>query len=152
PPGDVTKRVFDDLRSEINARYGFASPDDPDRAREVAVPDYALKTAAEALRRGEKPEHDMRVLIDALLSQRAVQGLIRDRTDLVEQVAELGLTVTREGKNYITVSEPESGQRWRMKGTLYEREYTAGRAIEAAESGREREFSVADEGAAARLA
>lgn len=152
PPGEVTKRVFDDLRSEINARYGFASPDDPDRARGVAVPDYALKTAAEALRRGERPEHDMRVLIDAVLSQRAVQGLIRDRADLVEQVTELGLTVTREGKDYITVSEPESGQRWRMRGTLYEREYTAGRAIEAAESGREREYGVADAGAADRLA
>nr|CAZ68190.1 MobA protein [Rahnella sp. WMR104] len=152
PPGEATKKVFDDLRSEINARYGFADPDDPSRTRVVAVPDHALKMAAEALRRGEKPESDVRLLIDGVLSQRAVQGLIRDRADLVEQVSDLGLAVTREGKDYITVSEPQSGQRWRLKGALYERDYTAGRAIEAAESCRERQFGVPDAAAAERFA
>lgn len=152
PPGEGTKKVFDDLRSEVNARYGFADPDDPGRSRDVAVPDHALKIAAEALRRGERPEGNVRVLIDSVLSQRAVQRLIRDRADLVEQVSELGLTVTREGKDTITVSEPESGQRWRMKGALYEREYTAGRTLEAAESRREREFGVPDAATADRFA
>jgi hypothetical protein len=152
PPGEATTKVFDDLRSEINARYGFADPDDPSRTRDVAVPDHALKMAAEALRRGEKPESDVRLLIDGVLSQRAVQGLIRDRADLVEQVSDLGLAVTREGKDYITVSEPQSGQRWRLKGTLYERDYTAGRAIKAAESCRERQFDVPDAAAAERFA
>lgn len=152
PPGEATKAVFDDLRSEINTRYGFADPDDPNRAKDIALPDHALKIAAEALRRGEKPETDMRVLIDGVLSQRAVQGLIRDRADLVEQVSDLGLAVTREGKDYITVSEPQSGQRWRLKGALYERDYTAGRAVEAAERRRERQFGIADAGAADRIA
>lgn len=152
PPGEAIKRVFDDLRSEINVRYGFADPDDPARTRDVVVPDHALKIAAEALRRGEKPESDMRVLIDSVLSQRAVQGLIRDRADLVEQVSDLGLAVTREGKDYITISEPESGQRWRLKGALYERDYTVGRAVEAAESRRERQFGVPDAAAADRIA
>lgn len=152
PPGEATKVVFDDLRSEINARYGYADPDDPDRVRDVAVPGHVLKIAAEALRRGEKPEGDVRVLIDAVLSQRAAQGVIRNRSDLVDQVSDLGLAVTREGKDYITVSEPESGQRWRLKGTLYEREFTAGRAVEAAESRRERQFCIPDAGAAERFA
>ncbi|MGX4813589.1 hypothetical protein ACV2VM_26675 (plasmid) [Escherichia coli] len=55
------------------------------------------------------------------------------------------MQVTREGKNYITVSDPQSGQRWRMKGGLYEREFDAAGAIEAAASRREQRFEKADE-------
>ncbi|MEF9334704.1 relaxase/mobilization nuclease domain-containing protein, partial [Escherichia coli] len=152
PPGDAAKQAFDDLRSEINARYGLADPDDPRRAREIAQPDHELKIAAEALRRGEKPQEDVRLLIDAVLSQRAAQGLIRSRSDVIEQVSDLGMQVTREGKNYITVSDPQSGQRWRMKGGLYEREFDAAGAIEAAASRRERDYSKPDEAAAEQFA
>ena len=152
PPGDAAKQAFDDLRSEINARYGLADPDDPRRTREVAQPDHELKIAAEALRRGEKPQEDVRLLIDAVLSQRAAQGLIRSRGDVIDQVSDLGMEVTREGKNYITVSDPQSGQRWRMKGGLYEREFDAAGAIEAAASRRERDYSKPDEAAAEQFA
>ncbi|MDL4071130.1 relaxase/mobilization nuclease domain-containing protein, partial [Enterobacter hormaechei subsp. xiangfangensis] len=152
PPGDAAKQAFDDLRSEINARYGLADPDDPRRAREIAQPDHELKIAAEALRRGEKPQEDIRLLIDAVLSQRAAQGLIRSRSDVIEQVSDLGMQVTREGKNYITVSDPQSGQRWRMKGGLYEREFDAAGAVEAAASRRERDYSKPDEAAAEQFA
>ncbi|MDS0002977.1 hypothetical protein KC310_25555, partial [Enterobacter hormaechei subsp. xiangfangensis] len=79
----------------INARYGMADPDDPGRAREIALPDHDLKIAAEALIRGEKPQVDIRLLIDAVLSQRAAHGLIRSRSDFIEQVSDLGMQVTR---------------------------------------------------------
>jgi hypothetical protein len=148
PPGDGSKAVFDDLRSEINALYGFADPEDQDRARDVTVPDYVLKIAAEALRRGDKPEADIRVLIDDVLSQRALGGLIRNRSDVVAQVTDLGLVVVREGKDTITVSEPESGQRWRMRGALYERKFTVSGAVEAAERLRKRTYGVPDQAAA----
>ncbi|MDE9566799.1 hypothetical protein KKI93_23110, partial [Xenorhabdus bovienii] len=147
-----SKRAFDDFRSEINARYGLADPEDPHRVREIAQPDYLLKIAAEALRRGEKPQDDMRMLIDAVLSQRAVQGVIRNRSDVIDQVASLGLKVTREGKNYITVSEAESGLRWRMKGGLYEREFNATRAIEAEAPRRWRDFGQSDRRASSEYA
>ncbi|MFP1592784.1 hypothetical protein ACLB1M_32875 [Escherichia coli] len=51
---------------------------------------------------------------------------------MVEQVSELGFEVARQGRDYITVLEPESGKRWRLKGQLYEQEFNAERAIEAA--------------------
>ncbi|EBH8355366.1 relaxase/mobilization nuclease domain-containing protein [Salmonella enterica] len=152
PPGEAAKRAFDDFRSEINARYGLADPDDPNRARDISQPDHELKIAAEALRRGEKPTEDIRVLLDTILSQRAVQGLIRSRSDVMEHVADLGFAVTREGKNYITVADEQSGHRWRMKGGLYEREFDATGAIEAAAPGTERDYSEPDEGAADRFA
>lgn len=152
PPGDLAKAAFDDFRSEINARYALADPDDPDRARNVATPSHELKAAAEALRSGQKAPDNIRELIDGVLTERALQGQITSREDVLEHVKDLGFEVTREGKNYITVQEPESGQRWRMKGALYEREFEPSRTIEKAERARERDYSRPDEAAARRYA
>lgn len=152
PPGKVTQDTFDDFRSEINARYGLADPDDPERAKNVATPNHELKIAAEAIRSGQKPPENIRTLLDDVLTERAAQGLIQSREDVLEHVKDLGFDVTRTGKNYITVQEPESGQRWRMKGPLYERDYEPSRTIEAAESARERDYSRPDEAAAERYA
>lgn len=148
PPGQLAQDTFDDFRSEINARYGLSDPTDPNRARNVSTPNHELKIAAEARRNGEKPLDDIRQLIDGVLTERAAQGLIRNRSDVLEHVKELGLEVKREGKDYITVAEPESGGRWRLKGELYARDYEPSRTIERAEAARERDYSRADDRAA----
>jgi hypothetical protein len=152
PPGERARDHFDDFRSEINARYGLADPTDPDRARNVSTPDHELKIASEALRSGQKPPENMRELIDGVLSQRAVQGLIRSREDVLEHVKDLGFDVTRAGKDYITVSEPQSGQRWRLKGELYARDYEPSRTIEKSGAARERDYSRPDAETAQRYA
>lgn len=152
PPGEMAKQTFDDLRSEINARYGLSDPTDPSRAKDVATPDHILKIAAEARRGDFKAIPDPRILLNEILAQRAAEGLIRHRDDLVEQVKELGFGVPRRGKDYITVSDPESGERWRMRGPLYEREFTPGRTLAAYESARERTFGEPDQAAAERFA
>ena len=152
PPGDLAKVTFDDFRSEINARYGFADPDDPDRARNVSVPNHELKTAAEAIRSGQNPTENIRVLLDEILTERALNGLIRSRNDVLEHVKDFGFEVGREGKNYITVTEPESGGRWRLKGALYGRDFEPSQTIERAEAARERDYSRPDATAAGRYA
>lgn len=152
PPGERARQHFDDFRSEINARYGLADPTDPDRARNVSTPDHELKIASEALRSGQKPPDNMRELIDGVLTQRAVQGLIRSREDVLEHVKDLGLDVTRAGRDYITVSEPQSGQRWRLKGALYAADYEPGSTIEKSDAARERDYSRPDPAAAQRYA
>jgi len=152
PPGEMAKQTFDDLRSEINARYGLSDPTDPSRAKDVATPDHILKIAAEARRDDLRGIPDPRVLLNEILAQRAAEGLIRHRDDLVDQVKELGFEVPRQGKDYITVSDPESGERWRMRGPLYEREFTPGRTLAAYESAGERAFGEPDEAAAERFA
>ena len=144
PPGERAREHFDDFRSEINARYGLADPTDPHRAKNVSTPDHELKIASEALRSGQRPPDNMRELIDGVLSQRAVHGLIRSREDVLENIKDLDLNVTRAGKNYITVSEPQSGQRWRLKGALYERDFEPSRTIERSDAGRERDYSRPD--------
>jgi len=152
PPGQLAQDTFDDFRSEINAKYGLADPDDPDRERNVSVPDYELKAIAEAIRNGQKPPENIRGLIDGVLTERAVQGLINNREDVLEHVKDLGFEVAREGKNYITVTEPESGGRWRLKGALYARDYEPSQTLERAETARERDYSRPDENAARRYA
>lgn len=151
PPGDLAQDQFDAFRNEVNARYGLADPTDPDRARNVATPNHELKLAAEARRSGLEPSDNMRELIDSLLTHRAELGLIRSRSDLLEHVKDLSLDVTREGKDYITVHDPESGQRWRLKGALYAREFTPSSTIEKADSRRGQDFSRPDAGAYQRF-
>ncbi|HBV3198690.1 TPA: relaxase/mobilization nuclease domain-containing protein [Klebsiella pneumoniae] len=152
PPGELAKQTFDDFRSEVNARYGFADPDDPKRAREISQPNHLLKIAAESLRNGVKPEEDVRLLVNEIIAERAIEGLISNRSDVVSHVKELGFDVAREGKNYITIMEPESGERWRLKGGLYEREFDATREIEAKAQRTAREYGKPDAGAAEHFA
>jgi hypothetical protein len=152
PPGERAREHFDDYRSEVNAKYGLADPTDPDRAKNVSTPDHELKIAAEALRKGEKAPDNMRELIDSVLTQRASQGLIQSRDDVLEHVSQLGLETTRTGKNYITVSDPESTSRWRLKGGLYAKDFEPSTAIERADIARERDYSKPDQTAAKRYA
>lgn len=148
PPGELAKQTFDDFRSEVNARYGFADPDDPQRARDISQPNHLLKIAAESLRNGEKPKDDIRLLVNEIIAERAIEGLISNRADVISHVKELGFDVAREGKNYITIMEPDSGEKWRLKGGLYEREFDAAREIEAKAQRAAREYGKPDAGAA----
>ncbi|MEB6138345.1 hypothetical protein, partial [Klebsiella pneumoniae] len=72
---------------------------------------------------------DVRLLVNEIIAERAIEGLISNRADVISHVNELGFDVAREGNNYITIMEPESGERWRLKGGLYEREFDATREI-----------------------
>lgn len=152
PPGELSKQTFDDFRSEVNARYGFADPDDPRRAREISQPNHLLKIAAEAIRSGDKPKDDVRLLVNEIIAERAVEGLISNRDDVIVHVKELGFDVSREGKNYITIMEPESGEKWRLKGGLYERDFDAARTIETEAQRTTREYGKPDPGAAIHFA
>ncbi|MEE8058760.1 MAG: relaxase/mobilization nuclease domain-containing protein [Pseudomonadales bacterium] len=152
PPGQYAQSVFDDFRSEINSRYGLADPEDPSRIKNVKTPNFELKIIAQALREGETPPENMRKLLDGMLSQRAEAGLINNRQELIEQVTSLGLKIPRAGEKYITVQDPDSGKRWRLKGALYERDFTPGKAIKTTEGNRTRDFSRPDPAASKEYA
>ena len=46
-------------------------------------------------------------------------GAVKDRHDVVAALQEAGLEVPRQGLDYITALDPETGDRWRLKGELY---------------------------------
>ena len=56
--------------------------------------------------------------------ERVAAGLIANRDDIIDLFQEeLGLEITRAGQDYITVLDPETSKRYRLKGKVYEREF-----------------------------
>ena len=49
-------------------------------------------------------------------------GRIGDRDDVVAFLNAQGFQTPRAGKDYVTIIEPETGERVRLKGGLYNRE------------------------------
>ena len=141
PPGKNTQNHFDLFRSEINAKYGLADPEDPSRKRDFSQPNHEIHITLKAHRKGEKTQEDIKTTLNSYLSEKAVIGEIRGRNDVLEHIQTLDLNIPRQGKDYITVHDPVSNKRFRMKGTLYERDFTPSRTIETAETGRKRDYS-----------
>ena len=116
PPG--WQRTFDPLRDAFNHEHGWSRPDDPARAR-VQQPGHRAYIEAARLRTGLALESEPRDLIRDYLLQRVEHGTVRNRADLVAALSEAGLEVPRQGKHYLTALDPETGNRWRLKGELY---------------------------------
>ena len=110
PPG--WEKTFAPLRDAWNYEKGWARPDDPARAR---TQQWAFERPA----RG-----DAREAITSYLEDRIVTGQVENRAGLVGALKEVGFEVPREGKDYVTALDPESGERWRLKGRIYERDWT----------------------------
>ena len=79
-------------------------------------------TAAE-LRAGIAHEADPREAIRDYLMQSVESGKVKDRPGVVAALQRAGLDVPRQGTHYVTAHDPESGKRWRLKGTLYEHDF-----------------------------
>ena len=116
PPG--WEKTFGPLRDAFNHEHGWARPDDPARAR-VEQPGHRAYVEAARLRAGLRLEASPRDLIRDYLLQRVEHGMVRNRADIVSALREAGLEVPRQGKNYLTALDPETGDRWRLKGGLY---------------------------------
>lgn len=112
PPG--WEWSFAPLRDALNHTHGWARPDDPARARELhGVPAQAHAHEGLSLREGREGVH-------AFVVGLVAAGLVRDRAGLVEALEGAGLSVPRQGRAYLTVHDPQGGERIRMKGRLYE--------------------------------
>ena len=116
PPG--WRKTFDPLRDAFNHEHGWSRPDDPARAR-VEQPGHRAYIEAARLRAGLRLESSPRDLIRDYLLQRVEHGAVRNRHEVVAALREAGLEVPRQGMDYITALDPETGDRWRLKGELY---------------------------------
>ena len=120
PPG--WEKTFAPLRDAFNHQHGWSRPDDPARAR-AQRPGHVAYIEASKLRAGLEHEADPRTLIRDYLVQRVEHGAVKGRADVVSALEDVGLEVPRQGKDYITARDPDSGKRWRLKGELYERDF-----------------------------
>jgi len=106
PPG--WEKSFAPLRDAWNYQEGWARPDDPDRARTHG---YVQES---------KDRDTNRTTITSILETKIELGLIEDRADIIAALKDEGLEVPRAGKEYITALNPATGDRWRLKGRIYE--------------------------------
>jgi hypothetical protein len=114
PPG--WESTYRPLRDVLNHSHGWARPDDPERARELqGAPVRVLDGFS--LREGKEALH-------GLLTGLIAADLIRDRAGMVAALEGAGMTIPRQGKDYITVQDPETGDRFRLKGRIYEKDWT----------------------------
>lgn len=118
PPG--YQRHYDALRDVLNKEHGWNDPMAPERARETV-------SLIESVRRG-----DARELIHDWIVQRIETGDIRDRPSMTEALTAAGFDLPRAGKNYITVRDPETDERWRLKGDLFREDWTRENTFERA--------------------
>ena len=129
PEGYKPNPLFDHLRDYFNFREGWARPDDPTCAR-LLQPGYRKFFDASTLRTGMGAKDDPRQLITDYLVQCIASGEVTDRAGVVVALREAGFAVPRQGDNYLTVQDVENGQRWRLKGAIYERNFDIGQLAE----------------------
>lgn len=135
PPG--WQRQFDVFRDLHNLREGWARPDDPNRAR-LFKPEHADLHNARLIRWGKAPTKDARAeakqAIHAYLQTMIEQGLVHNREDVLSALKDAGLGINRAGKDYITVVDPESNEKLRLKGGMYGEQFQfSGRTHESAD-------------------
>lgn len=126
PPGYL--KAMDALRDMLNKEHGWADPEDPSRARET-------KVATERKQRAQSREE-----IQDWISELVVAGRITTRPEMIETLQSAGFEIPRAGKTYLTVKDPETDTRWRLKGSLFHegwtREATAQRTLESQHASR----------------
>lgn len=120
PPG--WQKDFDVFHDLFNWKENWARPDDPARVRED-IPKKADLFKARMARWGKEiheSERDrIKDEIHARLKKLISEGLIADRTAVIEAMKDIGLSVNRAGKDYVSVKMPESGMKLRFKGGIY---------------------------------
>lgn len=109
-----------------NRRNNWARPDEINRARLVSpgasIGSYRDSTAAE-----------IRNSVTEAILQGVEAGLIKNRTDIIATLKEVGFAVPRQGKDYLTIEIPSESQtesqkkkqRIRLKGALYAKSWSA---------------------------
>jgi hypothetical protein len=122
PPG--WESTYAPLRDALNLSHGWARPDDPERARELTQTPERTQEGFR-LREGREGIHEY---LTALVASQSVT----DRASMVQAIRDAGLEVIREGKDYITVQDPASDGRFRMKGRIYEKDWTYDRELDRA--------------------
>lgn len=125
PPG--YQDAYDSLRDVMNQRHGWADPMDLERAQDV-------RDTIEAPTRAQGRDE-----LHAWIQDQIDMGLINDRATMVDALTDAGFDLPRTGKAYITARDPDTGERWRLKGEIFHEDWQADPAEREAERGARRD-------------
>lgn len=123
PPG--WHGYFKPWQTYWNIKQDWARPDDPARKR-IYEPGYVALIDAEKQRAGINADPDPKKQLTEYITKRISIGIITNRDHIIKSFTELGLEIPRQGKNYITVLDPETNNRYRLKGGIYEASWRLG--------------------------
>nr|WP_255599368.1 relaxase/mobilization nuclease domain-containing protein [Hasllibacter sp. MH4015] len=121
PPG--YQDAYDSLRDVMNQRHGWADPMDVERAQDV-------RDTIEAPTRAQGRDK-----LHAWIKDQIDLGMITDRATIIDALTDAGFDLPRIGKAYITARDPETGERWRLKGEIFHEDWQADPAEREAERG-----------------
>jgi len=107
----------------MNQRHGWADPMELERTQEVRD---TIETPTRAQGRDE---------LHAWLQDQISVGLITDRATMVDALTDAGFDLPRVGKAYLTAQDPDTGERWRLKGEIFHEDWQAYPAEREAERG-----------------
>lgn len=122
PPG--WQKKYDHFQDYFNHQYGWTRPDDPARARPVQ-PGIDALIKINKKRKGQDTELSCKeTLLQKILDQ-VHAGEIQDRKDIIDYLRGEGFSLPRIGKDYITIINPVDGKRHRLKGLLFDENFSA---------------------------
>ena len=121
PPG--YQDAFDSLRDLMNQRHGWADPMELERTQEV-------RDTIEAPTRAHGRDE-----LHAWILDQISMGLIEDRASMIDVLTDAGFDLPRVGKAYLTAQDPETGERWRLKGEIFHEDWQADPAERETERG-----------------
>lgn len=129
PPGHENRKTWDALRDVLNLRNGWADPNGPDHKRAWSVPNHILKRQAAALRAGLSVDPDPREKIGRWVTERIKSRKLQSREQVIAALKSEGFEITRLGREYVTVKDPASGDRYRLRGAVFSEDFTSIKAL-----------------------
>lgn len=109
------KKHFDPLQNALNYINDWADPHDPKRAR-------ITKRATENDLRSKDRE-----TIGKYVESLVEASMVSNRADIVAALQDAGLEINRQGKDYISVKDPQNPNQkaFRLKGAIYAEDWTS---------------------------
>jgi 5S rRNA maturation endonuclease (ribonuclease M5) len=126
PPG--WKNTYDPLRDLLNEKHNWVSPDislNPEISRITQPSVEGTHKSKSAQTRAE-----IKQSIENYLTDEIQAGNVENRDDIILSLHGLGFETPRIGKDYITILDPETNTRTRLKGAIYEKSWTVERTLE----------------------
>jgi len=111
--------LVDAWKECANVKYSLSDPNDPEKTRFLVTPRNLPQNKLEAAE-----------ALNQFVSTGVEAGFIKDRNDIVNALQEQGFTVARQTPSSISIADPDGGRNIRLKGALYEQNFSVGESPE----------------------
>lgn len=131
-PPERGHATWDAVRDLLNHRFGWADPECLGRRRDLILPNWRLKVAAESRRAGARPKEGLREQITQEISNQASAGVIVDRSSLLnwfqERLQNTDLVLHGATSKSITIGTADAAPsaRFRLRGAIFEESFGQG--------------------------